>query len=319
MSRDIFKPRKNYKPFEYPEVLTFVEAIHQTFWTHTEIPMTADTQDYLTSISHKEREIVRKSMLSVANVEVCVKTFWGDLYKHFPKPEFNDLGATFASNETIHSLSYSQLLTILGLEKDFEGLMEVPIFQEKFELMESILGGDQDIIHKLLFFTIVIENASLFSQFANILALTHFKGLMKNIANVISYTSSDEDLHRRAGEYIINTLKEEGHVSKENLDTLRKEAAQYIKYEEKLLEWIYEEGEYDFFTKEDMLNFMKKRVDDSLKNIGIEPIYNITDEQYKPMLWYDEEVFSNALDDFFAKKPTEYTKHDKSITEDDLF
>lgn len=29
--------------------------------------------------------------------------------------------------------------------------------------------------------------------------------------------------------------------------------------------------------------------------------YNITSEQYKPMIWFEEEVFANAMDDFFAK------------------
>ena len=48
-------------------------------------------------------------------------------------------------------------------------------------------------------------------------------------------------------------------------------------------------------------------------------LYNITSEQYRPMAWFEEEVFANSLDDFFAKRPTEYTKYDKSITENDLF
>ena len=42
-------------------------------------------------------------------------------------------------------------------------------------------------------------------------------------------------------------------------------------------------------------------------------------EEVKPMLWFEEEVFANELDDFFAKRPTAYTKHDKSISENDLF
>ena len=37
------------------------------------------------------------------------------------------------------------------------------------------------------------------------------------------------------------------------------------------------------------------------------------------MTWFEEEVFANSLDDFFAKRPVDYTKHDKSITANDLF
>ena len=37
------------------------------------------------------------------------------------------------------------------------------------------------------------------------------------------------------------------------------------------------------------------------------------------MNWFNEEVYASALDDFFAKRPVDYTKHDKTITENDLF
>ena len=48
-------------------------------------------------------------------------------------------------------------------------------------------------------------------------------------------------------------------------------------------------------------------------------LFNVSSEEYKPMIWFEEEVFANSLDDFFAKRPVDYTKHDKSITADDLF
>jgi ribonucleoside-diphosphate reductase beta chain len=48
-------------------------------------------------------------------------------------------------------------------------------------------------------------------------------------------------------------------------------------------------------------------------------VYDISDTAYQPMIWFEEEVFANSLDDFFAKRPVDYTKHDKSITADDLF
>ena len=42
-------------------------------------------------------------------------------------------------------------------------------------------------------------------------------------------------------------------------------------------------------------------------------------DKYEPLAWFENEVFSNSMDDFFAKRPVEYTKHDKSITALDLF
>lgn len=315
----IFDKRINYKPFEYPEVLQFVDAMNSSFWVHSEVEFTADIQDFKSNLSPVEKEVVKRSLLSIAQVEIGVKLFWGDLYSHFPKPEFNGLGATFAECEFRHSEAYSRLLEVLGYTAEFERLLDIPVFKKKIDLIENSLMAGNDIISKLLFFTIVIENASLFSQFANILSFTRNKGYLKNTSNVIAWTSIDEQTHASAGIYILNKLEEEGHVTAEIKAKMAKDVVSYIEYEAELLDWIYEEGELDFFTKEDMLNFMKYRVDESLGRIGIDKLFNISYEQYAPMKWFEEDVFANELDDFFAKRPTAYTKHDKSIHADDLF
>ena len=104
----IFDKRENYKPFEYPEVMKFVDMMHQTFWVHSEVEFTADIQDFKSNLSLVEKEAVKRALLGIAQVEVAVKTFWGDLYDVFPKPEFNGLGATFAECEFRHSEAYSR-------------------------------------------------------------------------------------------------------------------------------------------------------------------------------------------------------------------
>ena len=315
----IFDNRLNYKPFEYPEILQFVDSMNQTFWVHKEVEFTADIQDFKSNLSEKEKEVVKRSLLSIAQVEVAVKTFWGDLYKYLPKPEFNGLGATFSESEFRHSEAYSRLLEVLGYNNEFEGLMEVPIFKKKLELFEKHFGKDISFVQKLLFFVIVIENTSLFSQFANILSFTRFKGYMKNTANIIAWTSVDEQTHANAGVYILNKIFEEYPEERYSQEHLEEVIKDYVAYESELLDWIYEKGQLSFYTKEDMLNFMKYRVDTAITHLNYNKIYNITGEQYSTMKWFDEDVFANELDDFFAKRPTAYTKHDKSITENDLF
>ncbi len=280
---------------------------------------TADIQDFKSNLSEKEKEVVKRSLLSIAQVEVAVKTFWGDLYKYLPKPEFNGLGATFSESEFRHSEAYSRLLEVLGYNNEFEGLMEVPIFKKKLELFEKHFGKDISFVQKLLFFVIVIENTSLFSQFANILSFTRFKGYMKNTANIIAWTSVDEQTHANAGVYILNKIFEEYPEERYSQEHLEEVIKDYVAYESELLDWIYEKGQLSFYTKEDMLNFMKYRVDTAITHLNYNKIYNITGEQYSTMKWFDEDVFANELDDFFAKRPTAYTKHDKSITENDLF
>lgn len=317
----IFDKRENYKPFEYPEVMDFVNAMNKSFWVHSEIEFTADVQDFKSNLSDIEKEAVKRALLGIAQVEVSVKTFWGDLYDLFPKPEFNGLGATFAECEFRHSEAYSRLLEVLGYNNEFETLLEVPIFKERNEVLKEYLSKNKEnALERILFFTLIIENASLFSQFATILSFTRFKGYLKNVANIIAWTSIDEQLHANAGVYIIKKIFEENPEMKEKAKV---EAADfvknYIELEDKMLDWIFEKGELSFFTKKDLANYMRYRLDDSLSQLGLGRPFEITSEQAKPMMWFEEEVFSNSLDDFFAKRPVDYTKHDKSITANDLF
>lgn len=167
----------------------------------------------------------------------------------------------------------------------------------------------------------LIENVSLFSQFAVILSFTRFQGILKNVSNIIAWTSLDEQIHANAGIYIINKIKEEHpeYFTESMLLRIRSILATAMEKEERILDWIFEDGELEAFSKENLLAFMRFRIDESLKALGMETMYNITDAEYAPMQWFDEEILANSLDDFFAKRPVEYTKHDKSITADDLF
>lgn len=320
MNKNIFEKRVHFKPFEYPELLNWIDLIHKTFWVHDEVNFTADINDYLINLKNNEKEVFRRSLLGIAQIEVGVKTFWGKIYDFLPKPEVNGLGSTFAHNEWIHSQAYSNLLTVLGLEQDFLEIYNIPVLVEKQKFNDDKLKSN-DIVDKLFYFTIGIENASLFSQFANILSFTRFKGMMKNTSNIIAWTSADEDCHANAGINLLNIIFDENPKLKEKYtqEYVNNLLNQYIEIESKLLDWIYEEGELGFFTKEDMLNYMKYRLDNAILKLNYEKIFKITNDEYKPMKWFDEEIYSNTLDDFFSKRPVDYTKKDKSFSPDDLF
>ena len=216
-------------------------------------------------------------------------------------------------------MAYSQLLEVLGYNDEFAALIEIPVFQHKLELIEDHFNSKKTFVEKLLFFVIVIENSSLFSQFANILSFTNFKGWMRNTSNIIAWTSIDEQTHADAGVYLLTEIFKEHPELRPSQEVVEQTVKAYLEYEVELLNWIYEEGELSFFTKQNLLDFMKYRVDTSLAQLGYNKIYNISDEAYKPMLWFDENVFANELDDFFAKRPTAYTKHDKAFTANSLF
>ena len=80
MKKNIFEKRVNILPYEYPSLLSYKDAIRHSYWIHSEFNFTTDIDDYKTKISNEEREVIKRSMLAIAQIEVNVKTFWADLY-----------------------------------------------------------------------------------------------------------------------------------------------------------------------------------------------------------------------------------------------
>ena len=42
---DIFRKRQNLKPYEYPQLIEYLEAIRHSYWIHTEFNYSGDIQD----------------------------------------------------------------------------------------------------------------------------------------------------------------------------------------------------------------------------------------------------------------------------------
>ena len=107
---DIFEKRINLKPYEYPHLYEYVPAIRHSYWIHSEFNFTSDIQDFKSRLSDSERSAIKNTMLAISQIEVAVKSFWGDLYHRIPKPEIGSVGSTFAESEVRHADAYSHLL-----------------------------------------------------------------------------------------------------------------------------------------------------------------------------------------------------------------
>lgn len=313
--------RENYKPFEYQEPLNFIAQINKSYWTHDEVSFTGDVQDYQ-ALDHIKRSYTKRSMLMVSTIEVTIKMFWGGLYSMFPKPELNGLGVTLAENEFRHSEAYSRLGDVVGYNDEMKEILNVPAIKNMVDFLNTELKSD-NVFTKIGLFGLTTENGLLFESFATIYSNTRFDGVMKNISNMVAWTSVDEQIHANVATWLLNTLMLENNMSKDEMlkheGEFREVIMKFMDLMSDIRDWIFEEGEPEHFTKVDLENFTKRRIDDALHNIGFSKIFNITDSEYEPMEWFDQEVFANTLDDFFAKRPVDYTKHDKPITGADLF
>lgn len=323
---NIFKERNTLKPYEYPEVMQFVDAVNHSYWLHSEVTFTADKQDFKVNLTDAEREIIQKTLLAISTIEVKVKKFWGNIDNYCPKPEISAVGATFSESEVRHERAYSELLEKLNLNDDFAKVVEIPEIKDRLAylskyLRPSYLEDQKQFTLSLALFSIFVENVSLFSQFAIIMSFNRFRNVMKDTSNIVEWTSKEELIHGQFGIWLINKIHEENPdwFDASFYKRLYNTAAKAIDAESKIIDWIFENHTVDFIDPQSLKEFVKNRVNDSLTSIGCDRLFDVDQEQLKKTAWFNEEIYATAQTDFFYKRPTTYAKRVQSIDENSLF
>lgn len=324
--RDIFKKRINLKPYEYPELLEYSDAIRHSYWLHTEFNFTSDIQDFKVGISACEQSAIKKTMLAISQIEVAVKTFWGNLYDKLPKPEIGSVGATFAESEVRHHDAYSHLLEVLGLNDEFERLNENPVIIDRVAYLDAAIkhvrsDSNQEYAEAILLFSLFIEHVSLFSQFLIIMAFNKYRNQLKGISNVVEATSKEEQIHGNFGIAIIQIIKQENPTwfDDRHSQMVQRLCQKAYDSEKKIIDWIFAEGELEFLPKAVVDAFIQDRFNRSLSSIDIEPIFTVDEQLLQESEWFDDEIIGTKHGDFFVKRSINYNKRSKSITSDDLF
>lgn len=323
----IFDKRVNYKPYEYPHITDpVIEAIWASHWTHREFEFKQDINDFKSVLSDSERGVIMRSALMISQIEVAVKSFWTNIGNIFPKPEFEEAGATLGGNEVIHSKSYSKVLEVLGLNDKFEELLKEKIILDRISYLKkySLPIYDEDrkqAIYSIVLFTLFVEGVSLFSQFYTILGFNRFNNVMKDLSNVVEYTSKEEEVHKLFGVAIVNQIREEfPELFDEELNNrIQEEALVALEAETAIIEWILDGFSNNFVSKEILVEFVKYRMNDGLSMMGFAKPFEVDNKSREKFNWINEELLAPTIKDFFWKKPIEYAKATKSFTEDSLF
>ncbi len=324
--RNIFERRAAFKPFEYPDVTAYKDAINHSYWLVSEWNFTSDVHDFHVLLSPAEKSAVKNALLAISQIEVSVKRFWADLGKRFPKPEIEQVGITFAESEIRHADAYSHLLQVLGLNDDFGLLLQNPVIQGRVDYLTKYLKGaadntDENYTLTLTLFSIFIERVSLFSQFAVIKSFNRHANTLKDVENVVQATQKEELVHALFGVCLI------GHVRAENPDwfndgfhaKLRRACLKAYDAECRIVDWIFEAGELPFLPAACLKEFIKDQFNEALALVGSEPPFAVDAALLENLRWFKEEVHAESSTDFFHKKPVTYSKFNKPITAGDLF
>lgn len=322
----IFDKRVAFKPFEYPDVLGYKDAINHSYWLVSEWNFTADTHDFHVKLTPVEKNIIKNTLLAISQIEVSVKKFWTKLGDRFPKAEFEQVGVTFGESEVRHADAYSHLLQVLGLNDDFAMLLQNPVIQGRVDYLTKYLKGasdssDENYTLTIALFSLFIENVSLFSQFAIIKSFNKHRNMLKDIDNVVQATQKEEQIHAMLGAQIVKYIQEEnpGWFNEAFYEKITRASKKAFAAECAIIDWIFSEGELEFLSKDTIKEFIKSRFNLSVKMIGCPEIFEVDQEKLKELRWFDEELQTEVNNDFFNKRSVTYAKKTQSVTSGDLF
>jgi ribonucleoside-diphosphate reductase beta chain len=252
--------------------------------------------------------------------------FWVRLGERFPKPEFAQVGITCGESEIRHCNAYSHLLQILNLNDDFASLLEVPAIQGRVNyltryLKEANSKNHRDYMLTLTLFSLFIENVSLFTQFVIIKSFYKHLNVLKDVDNVISATMKEEVVHALLGVYLVNSIKQENPewFDDEFYKKIERASFKAFKAESEIIDWIFEDGELEFLSKDVLKEFLKHRFNESIRMIGGEDVYQVDEIKLRELSWFDEELYGEVKMDFFHQRPVNYTKKLQSVQAEDLF
>lgn len=309
----LFDERIAYKPFEYPEYYTegwLPQA--QAFWLHTEIPMSGDVKDWNERLTPAEKNLVGNILLGFAQTECAVSDYWTQkVVSWFPKHEIQQMAMMFGSQETIHAVAYSYLNETLGLE-DFEAFLHDPATAARFENLVAYSGDNpKGIGTSLAIFSAFAEGVSLYSAFA-VLYSFQLRNLLKGIGQQMKWSVRDESLHSKMGCKLFRDMCAENNQLK-NLckEDIIKAAETMVNLETAYIKKMFEAGDIEGISANDLTHFIKKRANEKLVELGYTDLgshFPFDKNAASNLDWFYHLTGGHTHTDFFAIRPTDYSK-----------
>ena len=217
--------------------------------------------------------------------------------------------SAFANMEGIHQVAYSQLLETIGMsDKEYKAFAEYEEMANKHEYLlnfKPTRSNKAEIAKALAVYSAFTEGLQLFSSFAILLNFPRY-GKMKGMGQIVTYSIRDESLHVEAMTRLFREFIKENpevwtdELKKELYDICRK----MVELEDKFLDLVFEMGDLEGLTKDEMYAYNRYIADRRLLQLGLKPNFK---QKNNPLEWIDE-VIGVEHQNFFEGKATSYMK-----------
>lgn len=311
---ELMKERLNFRPFKYPKAFEYHQAQQKAHWIPQEVSFGSDIQEYRTEFSESERHAVTTILRTFTKTENIVADYWTNVVaKWFRHPEIVMMAHTFSSFEAIHAEAYDRLNTELGLDSEefYLSFLENEDMKKKMQFIEQSLDVREigDLPLSLACFSAFTEGVSLYSSFAILLNFQRFNKL-KNVANILSWSTKDESLHSTAGCWLFRSLKDEMELDLDKTQTLHTKVLRIAQAVYELecvqIDEIFKLGNFCEINAEEMKSFVWNRIISKLNEIEVP--HEMKPKQESVSKWFNELVNGREFVDFFESRSSSYTK-----------
>jgi len=285
--------------------------------------MSGDVKDWNEKLTDSEKNLVGNILLGFAQTECAVSDYWTQkVVSWFPKHEIQQMAMMFGSQETIHAVAYSYLNETLGLE-NFEAFLHEPATAERFENLVSYSGNDPvGIGRSLAIFSAFAEGVSLYSAFA-VLYSFQMRNLLKGIGQQMKWSVRDESLHSKMGCQLFRHMCEEIPTLLEDCrKDVIKAAETMLTAEERYIDKMFEQGDIENLKANDLKQFIRKRLNEKLQELGyldLRDYFAFNEKGASNLDWFYHLTGGHTHTDFFAIRPTDYSKANEGEDFEDIW
>lgn len=146
------------------------------------------------------------------------------------------------------------------------------------------------------------------------------RNLLKGIGQQMKWSVRDESLHSKMGCQLFRHMCDEYPELKYEVQyDVEYAATLMVEMEHRFIDKMFEMGDLENLKAEDLKNFIYRRANEKLVELGYQPIFNYDIKSADELNWFYHLTGGVTHTDFFALRPTDYAKAGVDEDWDDAF
>lgn len=313
------RTKKTTYTVDYPQAIEAARRQFSTLWSAEELGVEKDENDVRTLMTEGERKglITVLKLFTQYELEIGSEFWSGKFSRMFPRPDIQRAANAFAFTElNSHAPFYDLINKTLNLANDefYNSWKEDSVLVDRIAFVEHYINTEHP--YSVLAAFSFMEGVVLYSSFA-FLKSFNMSGhnLIPHIAAGIDISCKEEHSHFQFSSWTYRQLMLEetdlGLVTpkqKTELETMCHNLAKTVyDHEVRIIDKIFEFGGIRTITKEEILHFIRNRIDIVLKGLNASPLFN--DDPGVVSDWFYDALSTYKYSDFFNNNNIQYVRN----------